>query len=96
MRPHPTPSTEAAGGAVCSSIKTMLLDGKTVHHGGDVCELCALLAKDLLSKSFFVPARTDITVKLLSNEKKQDSKNNFALKETQPAWKYCKDGTYYF
>ena len=73
MRPHPTPSTEAAGGAVCSSIKTMLLDGKTVHHGGDVCELCALLAKDLLSKSFFVPARTDITVKLSSNEKKQDS-----------------------
>jgi hypothetical protein len=30
----------------------MPLDGKTAHHGGDVCEQCVLLAKSLPSGSF--------------------------------------------
>jgi hypothetical protein len=53
--PHPTPSTEAPGGGVCSSIKTMPLEGKMAHHGGDVCELCVLLAKSLPNGSFMFP-----------------------------------------
>ena len=28
-------------------MKTMLLDGKTAHHGGDVCVMCVLLAKNV-------------------------------------------------
>ena len=38
-RPRSTPCEEAPGGAVCSSIKTMPLGGKRLHHGGDVCVL---------------------------------------------------------
>jgi hypothetical protein len=52
MRPCPTPSAEAPGGVVCLSIKTLPLEGKTAHHGGDVCELCVLLAKSLPSEIF--------------------------------------------
>ncbi len=55
MRPCPTPSAEAPGGAVCLSIKTMPLEGKMAHHGGDDCELCVLLAKSLPSGSFSFP-----------------------------------------
>jgi hypothetical protein len=38
---RPTPCEEALGGGVgvCSSIKTMALEGKRLHHGGDVCVL---------------------------------------------------------
>jgi hypothetical protein len=38
-RPCPTPCEEAPGGGVCSSIKTMALEGEWIHHGGDVCVL---------------------------------------------------------
>jgi hypothetical protein len=54
-RPWPTPSTEAPGGGVCSSIKIMPLEGNMAHHGGDVCELCVLLAKSLQNRSFLLP-----------------------------------------
>jgi len=37
-------------------METMPLDGEMTHHGGDVCVMCALLAKSLQSSSFFVPA----------------------------------------
>jgi hypothetical protein len=30
----------------------MPLERETAHHGGDVCELCVLLAKSFLSLSF--------------------------------------------
>jgi hypothetical protein len=36
-------------------IKSMLLDGEMVNHGGDVCVLCVLLAKSLPSGSFVFP-----------------------------------------
>jgi len=40
-------------------METMLLDGKTAHHGGDVCVMCVLLAKSLPSGIFsFPPERT--------------------------------------
>jgi hypothetical protein len=46
-------------GGVYSSMETMPLDGKTAHHGGDVCVMCVLLAKSLPSVSFsFPPERT--------------------------------------
>ncbi len=58
-RPCPTPSVEAPGDGVYSSMETMLLDGKTAHHGGDVCMMCVLLEKSLPSVSFlFTPERT--------------------------------------
>ena len=38
-RPRPTPSEEAPGGGVYLSMETMTLEGKTAHHGGDVCVL---------------------------------------------------------
>jgi hypothetical protein len=53
--PWPTPSAEAPKGGVCSSIKTMPLEGEMAHHGGDVCELCVLLAKSLPNGSFLFP-----------------------------------------
>jgi len=38
-RPRPTQCALAPGGGVRSSIKTMPLEGKRLHHGGDVCVL---------------------------------------------------------
>jgi hypothetical protein len=35
--------------------KTMMLEGEMAHHGGDVCELCVLLAKSLPNEDFFFP-----------------------------------------
>ena len=32
-----------------------MLEGKKGHHGGDVCVMCVLLAKSLLSGSFSFP-----------------------------------------
>ena len=51
------PSTAASSNPLQRSSKgSMPLDGKTAHHGGDVCELCVSLAK---SGSFpFLPERT--------------------------------------
>jgi hypothetical protein len=37
-------------------METMPLDGKMAHHGGDVCVMCVLLAKSLLSGRFLFPA----------------------------------------
>ena len=34
--PRPTPSEEAPGDGVCSSMETMMLEGKMAHRGGDV------------------------------------------------------------
>jgi hypothetical protein len=45
--PRPTPSEEAPGCGVCTSIETMMLEEKTAHHGGDVCVMSVLLAKSL-------------------------------------------------
>ena len=59
-RPCLTPSAEAPGGTVCSSIKTMPLEGETAHHGGDICELCVSLAKSLPSGSFLFPPHLDV------------------------------------
>ncbi len=53
--PQPTPYAKADGGGVCLSIKTMPLEGEMAHHGGDVCELCVLLAKGLPNRSFLFP-----------------------------------------
>jgi hypothetical protein len=59
MAALPTPCEEAPGGVICPSIKTMPLDGKTAHHGGDVCVMCVSLAKILPSGSFlFLPEHT--------------------------------------
>ncbi len=59
LRPCPTPCEEAPVCGVYSSMETMPLDGKTAHHGGDVCVMCVLLAKSLPSVSFsFPPERT--------------------------------------
>jgi hypothetical protein len=64
MCPRPTPFAEAPGGLVRSSIKTMPLEGKTAHLGGDVCELRVLLAKSLPSGSFsFSSEQTGVTLK---------------------------------
>jgi hypothetical protein len=46
-------------------MKTMMLEGKTAHHGGDVCVMCVSLAKSLL-REFFVPAEMHLAVKLLN------------------------------
>jgi len=46
---------EAPGGAVCSSMETMPLEGKMAPHGGDVCAMCVSLAKSLPSGSFSFP-----------------------------------------
>jgi len=54
-RPRPTPSEEAPGDGVCSFVETMALEGKTAHHGGDVCVMCVSLAKSLPSRSFSFP-----------------------------------------
>jgi hypothetical protein len=65
--PRPTPSEEAPVGGVCSSMETMMLEGKTAHHGGDVCVMCVSLAKSLpREREFFVHAGTHLAVKLLS------------------------------
>ena len=40
--------------------------GKWLHHGGDVCVLC-LASKKPSEREFFVPAETDLAVKLLSD-----------------------------
>jgi hypothetical protein len=54
-------------GGVCSSMETMMLEGKTAHHGGDVCVMCVSLAKSLpREREFFVHAGTHLAVKLLS------------------------------
>jgi hypothetical protein len=44
----------------------MPLDGKTAHHGGDVCAVCLSLAKSLWGRSFYVPAGTHLGVMLLT------------------------------
>jgi hypothetical protein len=56
-RPWPTPFAVAPRGGVCLSIKTMPLEGEMVHHGGDVCELCVLLAKSIPNRSFLFPLK---------------------------------------
>ena len=48
-------------------MKTMVLEGKTAHHGGDVCVVCVSLAKKSSEREFFVPARTHLDVKLLKS-----------------------------
>ena len=35
----------------------MPLDGKTAHHGGDVCVMCVLLAKKSSEWEVFVPPK---------------------------------------
>ena len=54
-------------GGVYSSIETMPLDEKTVHHGGDVCVMCDVCFASIKSseREFFVPAGTHLAVKLL-------------------------------
>jgi hypothetical protein len=39
--------------------------GKRLHHGGGVCELCVSGSKKPSEREFFVPAGTDLAVKLL-------------------------------
>ena len=39
--------------------------GKRLHHGGDVCVLC-LASQNPFEREFFVPAGTDLGVKLLN------------------------------
>jgi hypothetical protein len=39
LRPNPCEEALGGGVGVCSSIKTMALEGKRLHHGGDVCVL---------------------------------------------------------
>ena len=40
MAASSNPFQRGSGGGVCSSIKTMPLEGKTAQHGGDVCVIC--------------------------------------------------------
>ena len=56
------------------SIKFTLLEGETAHHGGGVCVLlcvgttviwCQFLCTNPMGWEFFVPAGTDLGVKLL-------------------------------
>ena len=56
---------EAPGGAVCSSMETMPLEGETAPHGGMFVCLC-LASQKPSEREFFVPARTHLGVKLLS------------------------------
>ena len=58
MRPHPTPSAEAPGAAMCLSIKTMPLEGKTAQSWWGCMCLCVLLAKSL--PRVFPPAIWDL------------------------------------
>ena len=44
----------------------MPLEGETAYHGGDVGELCVLLAKSLRSGKFFVKAIMHLDIKLLT------------------------------
>ena len=44
---------------------TMPLDGKTAHHGGDVCVMCVSLAKSLPSGRVLFPPERTLCVKLL-------------------------------
>jgi len=46
-------------------METMTLEGKTAHHGGDVCVL-VLASQKPPKREFFVPAGTHLGVKLLS------------------------------
>ena len=48
------------GGGVCSSMETMTLEGKTAHHGGDVCVMCEASKKSSAEREFFVPAGTHL------------------------------------
>ena len=53
QRPHPTSCEEVPGGAVCSSIKTMPLEGETAPSWwGCLCS-CAELAKSLFRVGVF-------------------------------------------
>ena len=58
-RPRPTLCIKAPGGGVCSSIKTMVLEGETDPSWWGCLCACVLLAKILLSGSvLFPPERT--------------------------------------
>jgi hypothetical protein len=59
MGPRPIPHEVAPGGGVCSSMETMMLEGKMAYHGGDVCVMCVSLEQSLPRGSFvFPPERT--------------------------------------
>jgi len=62
--PRPTPCEEAPGGAVFSSIKTCCWRGKQLVMVGMFVCLC-LASQKPSEREFFVPARTDLGVKLL-------------------------------
>ena len=55
MAASSNPFQRGSWGGVCASMETMTLEGKTAHHGGDVCVMCVLLAKSLPSGSFLYP-----------------------------------------
>jgi hypothetical protein len=62
QRPRPTPCKEAPGGGVCSSIKTMALEGETaLSWWGCLCA-CVKLATKSFRAGVFVPAKTDLGV----------------------------------
>ena len=70
-RPRPTPCEEAPGGGVCSSIKTMPLEGQTAPSWWwclwAVCFSC-FASKKPSEWEFFIPAKTDLAIKLLSGQ----------------------------
>jgi len=71
-RPHPTPSEEAPGGGVCSSIKTMALEGETAPSWWwCLCAVCfrCFTSKKPSEREFFVPAGTDLAANLLTSAK---------------------------
>jgi len=63
-QPRPTPCEEAPRGGVCSSIKTMVLDGGngSIMVGLFVCLFLA--SQNPFEREFLVPARTDLGDKL--------------------------------
>ena len=63
--PRSTPSAEAPGAGVCSANKTMPLEGQTAPSWWVCLCACVSLTRCLPSGSFFVPAGTDLAVKLL-------------------------------
>jgi hypothetical protein len=66
LRPRPTPCKKAPRGAVFFSIKTMPLEGETAPSWWGCLCACVQLATRLPIGSFFILARMDLGVTLLS------------------------------
>ena len=64
-RPRPTPCEEAPGGAVFLNIKTHAAGGENGSIMVGMFVFLCLASQNPFEREFFVPARTDLVVKLL-------------------------------